>query len=74
MIIRKTGESGEIHKIISKKQQLLPKKIHAIDLTPEEFIGNVIKKQIAMVDIVKTAIVLYGYDKYVELIKNVASI
>jgi len=74
MIIRKSGESGKIHKIINKKQQMLPKKIHAIDLTLQEFLDNVHNEQAAIIDIIKNAIVLYGQYKYVELLKNVASI
>lgn len=74
MIIRKKGDSGEIHKIISEKQKIIPKKIHAIDLTPEEFLKNIKQKQAAIIDIIKNAVVLYGQNKYVELIKNVTSI
>ncbi len=73
MVIRKAGDSGQINKIINEKQQLLPKKIHAIDLTPQEFINNLEKKQIALIDIIKNAIVLYGQSKYVDLLKNVTS-
>ncbi len=74
MILRNPGDSGNIHKIISKKQQILPKKIHVIDLTPQEFMNNLQKRQVAVVDIVKNAVVLYGQNKYVELLKNVTSL
>jgi len=74
MIIRKAGDSGQIHKIINEKQQLLPKKIHGIDLTPQEFIKNVQNKQVAVIAIVKTAVALYGQSRYVELLKNVSSL
>ena len=74
MILRKAGDSGQIHKLINEKQQLLPKKIHAIDLTSQEFIKNVQNKQVAVIDIVKNAVILYGQSKYVELLKNVSSL
>ena len=74
MILRKAGDSGQIHKLINEKQQLLPKKIHAIDLTSQEFIKNVQNKQVAIIDIIKNAVVLYGHNKYVELLKNVSSL
>lgn len=74
MILRKAGDSGQIHKVISEKQQLLPKKIHAIDLTSQEFMKNVQNKQVAVIDIVKNAIILYGQNKYAELLKNVSSL
>src|SRR3989344_4596655 len=74
MILRKAGDSGQIHKLINEKQQLLPKKIHAIDLTPQEFMTNLQNKQVAIIDIIKNAVVLYGHNKYVELLKNVSSL
>ena len=73
MIIRKSGDSGQIHKNINEKQQLLPKKIHLIDLTPQEFMNNIKKKQLAIIDIVRNAVILYGQNKYAELLKNVTS-
>src|SRR3989344_2844363 len=69
MIIRKERDSGQVHKVINEKQQLLPKKIHAIDLTSQEFMKNVQNKQIAVLNIVKTAVALYGQRRYVELLK-----
>ena len=74
MILRKNGDSRHIQKIINKKQQLLPKKIHAIDLTSQEFAINLQKKQIAIIDIVKNAVVLCEQNKYVKLLKNVSSL
>lgn len=71
MIIREPKDSGNINKIIINKQHLLPKKIHLIELTEKEFISNVRKKQPAMIDIVKNAIILYGQSKYARLLKNV---
>ena len=52
----------------------MPKKIHGIDLTPQEFIKNVQNKQVAVIAIVKTAVALYGQSRYVELLKNVSSL
>jgi len=74
IVIRKKGESAEIHKTIQERQKLLPKKIHLIDLTPQEFVDNLKQKHKAMTDIVKNSIILYGQEKYVGLIKNVSSI
>lgn len=74
MIIRKKGKSGEIYEVISERQKYIPKKIHVIDLTSEEFLKNIKQKQKAIIDIVKNAIILFGRNKYVELIKNVTGI
>ena len=73
MIIRSANDSGKIHKTINEKQQSLPKKLHLIDLSPEEFLKNIEKKQEAIIDIVKNAVVLSGNVKYLELLKNVTS-
>ncbi len=74
MIIRKKGESGEIYEVISERQKYIPKKIHVVDLTPEEFLKNVKQRQKAIIDIVKNTIILFGQNRYVELIKNVTGI
>lgn len=74
MVIKEEKESGEIQKIIYKKQKILPKKIHLISLNTEEFFKNLTDKQKAIIDIVKKAVILYGQKNYVEIIKNVTSI
>lgn len=71
MIAIKKNEAKEVNKILAEKGQILPKKIHAIKLTEEDLIKNVKNKQKAIIDMVKNAIILYGHDKYVEVIKNV---
>jgi len=74
MVLRKKNESVEIRKAINKRQRFLPKKIHTLDMTSEEFIKNVKHKNGSIIEIVKTAVVLYGHSKYVELMKNVTRI
>jgi len=74
MIIRGKKESGEVYKVIAERQKFIPKKIHVIDLTPEEFVKNLRQKKKAIMDIVKNAVILYGQNRYVGLIKNVTSI
>jgi len=64
----------EVNNILKEKQELLPKNLHAIKLTHKDLLENLIKKNKAIIDIVKNAIIIYGQDKYVEIMKNVASI
>lgn len=71
MIVGKTNKLSDINKVISEKQKILPKKIHLIELSQYEFLKNLEEKQNSIMDIVKTAIILYGQFKYVGLIKNV---
>ena len=72
MIITAQPEFKLIDEEIKNVQKLLPKKIHAIKLTKKDFLENVKNKNKAVVDIVKNAVVLYGEDKYVEVMKSVA--
>ena len=74
MILGKTSKLSDINKVISEKQKVLPKKIHLIELSQDEFLKNLEEKQNSIMNIVKTAIILYGQFKYMELIKNVKSI
>ena len=60
-------------KIIKQKQELLPKRIHSIELTANDIIKNIKNRKEAIIDIVKNAVVLYGQNEYVEIIKNATS-
>jgi len=71
MIVIDEKNAGEINKIIKQKQEILPKTLHAIKLTHKDMIKNLNKKNKAVIDIVKNGIIIYGQDKYVEIIKNV---
>jgi predicted transcriptional regulator len=64
---------NEASKEIEKIQKILPKKLHAIKATKEEFIKNMKENNKSMIEIIKTAIVLYGYDEYMEAINGFAS-
>ncbi|MDO8656240.1 MAG: nucleotidyltransferase domain-containing protein [Nanoarchaeota archaeon] len=70
MIVIEQKEIKEIHAILKKKEEILPKKIHAIKLTKHDLLENIKKKDKAIVDIVKNAIILYGQDNYVEIMTN----
>src|SRR3989344_2403645 len=74
MIIIRKAEYKEVIKIIEKKQRILPKKIHSIELTANDLLQNIKQKKESAIDIVKNAVILYGQDKYVEIIKNVTGI
>ena len=67
------SDKEEIDKILSAREAILPKRLHAIKLTHTELESNIRRKEAAILDIVKTGIVLYGQDKYVEVLKNVTS-
>ena len=73
MVVIRKGDLKEVRGIISEKQELLPKKIHSIELAKADLIKNIKKREGAIIDIIKHAVVLYGQDGYVEAIKNAAS-
>ncbi len=72
MIVLKKGEADEVAGKVDEIGKILPKKIHSIKLTGKDLLDNIKEKNAAIVDIVKNAIILYGQDKYVEILKNVA--
>lgn len=73
MIVMKKEELKEIMNILKEKQGLLPKKIHSINLTADDLLENIKKKEEAMLSIIKDAVILHGQDNYVEIVKNAAS-
>jgi hypothetical protein len=61
----------KIDKALQGISALLPKKIHAIRLTRDDLEKNMNEKNKAVVHALKNAVVLYGEDEYVEVLKNV---
>ena len=73
MIVIEKKEIKEINNLLKKKEEILPKKLHSIKLTHQDLLENIKKKDKVIIDIIKNAIILYGQDKYVELLANVTS-
>jgi len=74
MIVIENKEVKEVNAILKKKEKILPKKIHTIKLNHQDLSENLKKKDKTFIDIIKNAIILYGQDKYVEMLKNVTSL
>ncbi len=74
IIVLKNKEVKEVNTILKKKEEILPKKLHAIKLTHLDLLENLKKKDKAFLDIIKNAIILYGQDIYLEILKNVTSL
>ena len=74
MIVIKKKDLKEVRRILKEKQEILPKKIHSIELTVNDLLKNIKQKKEATIDTAKNAVILYGQDKYVEIIKNVTSL
>src|SRR3989344_3656924 len=71
MIVLENSDVKEVNKILKKKEEVLPKKIHTIKLNQQDLFENLKKKDKAFIDIIKNAIVLSGQDKYVEALNGV---
>ncbi|MBU3912839.1 MAG: nucleotidyltransferase domain-containing protein [Nanoarchaeota archaeon] len=60
----------DINKKINEKRNVLPKEIHLINISPEDFLVNLEKEQKTTIEIMRTGIVLYGQNKFVEIVKD----
>jgi predicted nucleotidyltransferase len=74
MIVLEDKDVKEVNEALKRKEEILPKKLHTIKLTRQDLSDNLKKRDTAMVDIVKNAIILHGQDRYVEILKHVASL
>ena len=74
MIVLENKDVTEVNEILKKKEELLPKNLHVIKLNHHDLLENLKQKEKAFVDIIKNAIILYGQDKYVGVLKNVSSL
>ncbi len=74
IVVLEKGDYKEVAKVIAERQKFLSKKVHLIGLTENDLLKNLQEKQKAIIDIVKNAIILYGQNKYAEIIQNVTSI
>ena len=74
MIVLENREIKEVNNILKKKEEILPKKLHTLKLNHQDLLDNLKNKDKAFIDIIKNAIILYGQDKYVEALKNVAGL
>lgn len=59
-----------IKKIIEKRQKILPKKIHSLIQTLEDFKNDVINRNKVIVEILKKGIVLYGQEELRKVMKS----
>lgn len=73
LLVLKQENNKKIDRIIKSKNEILLKKIHPIKQTKEDLIKNIKREDKIIISALKEGIVLYGFEKYVNLIKNVTS-
>ncbi len=64
------GNFQKIERILQKVQKTQSLKIHALNLTPEEFRLELGKSSGAFVEAVKKGVVLFGQEKFIEFMRN----
>ena len=62
----------KVNGFIKEKNKIMHKKIHSIPQTIQDLKENLKNRNPAIVDSIRTGYVLHGFDKIVEVIKNVA--
>lgn len=70
LIVADKSKLNDIRKIIQKIQGYTNKKIHPLIQTTDNFKKDVNETNKVMIEIIKTGIVLYGHEEYVELLKS----
>ncbi len=70
LVILQKEEVRELNKALEKIQLSLPKKLHSIKATKQDLIKNIAEKNTAMLEIIKTGIVLSGYSAYMEVLNE----
>ncbi len=73
MLVLNNKNINEYNHLLKKKEEILPKKLHIIKLTHKDLQENIKNKDKVIIDIVKNAVILYGQQKYLEVIKNVTT-
>lgn len=69
-VVSKKNKFTKLQNVIEKAQKTQSKKIHAINFTEAEFTAELKKPNEAFVNAVKTGIVLFGQENFVNFIKR----
>lgn len=69
LVVAKKSKFMGIKESINEKNKLLPKKIHLIIQTLEEFRFDIKNNNKTLIEIIKTGIILFGQDKFVGALK-----
>ena len=70
LVVADKESYGDVKKIINERNQISNRKIHLIFQSPEEFKKDVSDRNKAIVEIIKTGIVLFGQDKIREAVSR----
>jgi len=71
LIVMEQKDNKKINELIEEKNKILLKKVHPIKQTREDLVKNIKNNNKVIISAIKEGIVLHGYDKYTDLMKNV---
>lgn len=71
LLVFEKEQAKNIEEIIKEKNRINIKKIHAIKQTEQDLKENIKNKDKILLSILKRGIVLFGYEKIIEVIKNI---
>jgi DNA-binding Lrp family transcriptional regulator len=66
-------KNRRINELIAQKNQVLTKRVHPIKQTPNDFLTNLKIEDRVLLSAIRTGIVLYGFENFLEVINNVTS-
>lgn len=69
LVVAEKKYFSKIQKVMAERNMVSIKKIHLLLQLPQDFEKDVKSRNKAMASIIKSGIVLYGYDKYREMVK-----
>ncbi len=70
LVIAEKKNFTEIKRIVNERNKILSKKIHLILQNPSEFNKDIKDKNKAMIEIIKTGVVLFGQDKIRQILEK----
>jgi predicted nucleotidyltransferase len=73
LVVFDRKNNSKINSHIEEKNQLLIKKLHLVKQTEQDLIKNIKKEDKVVLNAIKEGVVLHGYEKIIELIKDVTS-
>ncbi|MBL7160612.1 MAG: hypothetical protein ISS93_02035 [Candidatus Aenigmarchaeota archaeon] len=73
LLVLKKEKNSTVNKIIRERKQLSNKPIHVVKQTPSDLVRNLKNKDKVILNAIKSGQILCGYDKLLDVVKNVTS-
>jgi predicted nucleotidyltransferase len=73
LLVYKKENNDKVNRIIKEKNEILTRKIHPVKQTMDDIKANIKKRDKIIISAIKDGIVLHGYGRLVELIKDARS-